>query len=238
MKLEKAVLEVRHPPALLLWDRSGTVWRNILKALPGAEPVEAQPNVTRFRLPPHDDLGVELEVFRLISANPERKLTEFKRRCEVFSRTVMDTLEISQLLRLGLRVIYSIPAKTAEAAADLVLSGGMLRTPPSLEQRPPFSGRVSLPEVAFRWEGKAIGVSYRLRAEMRNYELSIPPEFPPEIDAKSIKRSLYYATLDLDYYTTVNISRDQLVLAEWMESGFRVLKREADRMLGGSVDAE
>lgn len=234
MKLEKAVVELRHPRAFLLWDRAGTLWRHIQKALPGVEPLDAQPSVIRFRLPPNDDLTTETDVHRIISTSPDRKLADLKRRVDHFSRAVMDTLEITQLTRVGLRLIYSTPTQSRDEATRLVLAKGLIRLPDSLEARPPFSGRVALPEVAFRWEGKAIGIAYRLRADLRNFELNIPPDFPEDLNLKSLKREIHHATLDLDYYTTVSMSREQLILGEWLESGLKILRREADRLLEAS----
>lgn len=235
MTLEKAVVELRHPPALALWDRAGSLWRKMEKVLPGIAMLEAQPNATLFRLPPNNDFNVELEVHRLAAASPDRKLTEFKKHADQFSKIVLETLEINQLSRIGLRLIYSMRTKSRDEAADLVLAKGAIRIPKSLGDTPPFAGRLSLPEAAFRWEGKALGISYRMRAETRNFDLSVPPGFPSDL-ARSVKQEINYATLDLDYYTTVKMARDQLVLTDWIESGLRVLKREADRMLGETIE--
>jgi hypothetical protein len=234
IRLEKAVLELKHPHAYLLWDKAGSMWRTISRRIPGVEPLEAGPNLTRFRYPPNDEFSIDLEGHRMVAASPEKKLLEFRERAEVFSRAVSDTLEIAQFTRLGLRLIYAVPATSREEAAAMVLSKGILRPPTSLDDRPPFAGKAVLPEIGFRWEGKAIGISYRLRAETRNYELTIPPEFPREFNLASTKREMHYAAFDLDYYTTVSIPRGQLVLSDWLESAIRVLKRETDRILGES----
>lgn len=233
MNLDKAILEIRHPDALLLWDRSGSLWRAMQKVLPDLRAIEAQPNATRFALPPSDEINVDLGAHRLSCSSPDRKLAAFRQRAEHMFRIVSDTLDIGLLSRVGLRLIYSIGTADSERAAAAVLSKRIFVPPAGFMDNRPFGGKWLLPEIAFRWEGRSLGVSYRLRAETRTYNLSIPPEFPAELKVQSIQKELYYVTLDLDYYTTVSIPRDQFIVNEWIDSGLKILRREADRLLEG-----
>ena len=233
MVLEKAIIEWRHAPAYLQWDRAGILTRNLEREIPGLSVFGAQPNSIQLRVPPNTELVSELESHRIVATRPQRTLKDFQDKTDTFSRIVHQTLDITRFIRIGFRIIYSKITKDRDEAANLILNTKRIRLPEHKASEPIF-GKIVLPEVAIRTEGKTLGLSHRLKAETRRYELDIPIEFPDNIVSGpkgGISKEADYAILDVDYYTTAPVISDQLIIKDWIESGFRTIKQEADKFL-------
>jgi hypothetical protein len=78
-------------------------------------------------------------------------------------------------------------------------------------------------EVKFSWEGKHNGVFISVRTEKRAMEMQPPWDFRSHLDVKSLKFSVLY--VDVDYYTTTPLRRDQVDVAEWLGSSRRLVRR-------------
>ena len=50
LNLDQAVVEIRHPPALLLSDRAGTMWSAVREKFPKIKNTHAVPTKTVFQL--------------------------------------------------------------------------------------------------------------------------------------------------------------------------------------------
>lgn len=231
LSLDQAVVEFKHPPAYLLWDRAGELWYSLCKRWPALERIDAQPNVTRFKLPPADELAVEIDRHYFSSSNPARSFDAFEDIAEAFSADVLAVLAPQIFQRVGLRLIYSLQCKDREEASSLAFATGLFSRPSSLDKERPFGGRWLVPDIGFRWEGKAVGLTYRLRVEEKKYQITLPPGFPTKSSVKSFNEESISVSVDIDYYTTVVVPRGQMMTKRWINSGYNVIRTEIVRLL-------
>jgi hypothetical protein len=93
-----------------------------------------------------------------------------------------------------------------------------------------FNSSGSPTEVLFRWEDKEIGAFIRLRAESGEVKFTPSPEMRDYLP--SVDKRINVLTLDMDYYTVAAVRREQWNCTEWLQTKIRMIKKEADAILG------
>jgi len=227
--LDRAIVEIRYPPALLHWDRAGRLWSTMKGKWPELRLHQAQPSQTIFTLAsPRREAVVELEQARIIEFKTDKALPSFIEAVYDFFDVVLVTLEIDTIERIGFRQIFLHKTQDASTAAGLVADTGVLRLPPGS----PFgiTGKLLGPEYVVRWEGDTLGVRAALKAETRTLDYNPPPS-TPELDA--FRRETHGVVCDVDLFTTQPITVDQLNVREWLQQAALTVHRDAESLLGG-----
>lgn len=225
---ERAIFEVRYPPALLLWDRSGQLWSEARERWQGLEAIGAQPDKTVFKLEPDREFTVEIGAARIIRHWPKLPLKDFTENASSFFDIVTQQLEISTLSRVGLRLIFFREFPDRETAGAAVLETGLLNPPGGRcfgGEGKPISA-----DCSFVWETKAVGIRAVVAYQRREYKLERPLGLA-EIEPKEIVQN--GVVFDIDFYTTGIITIGQLGVDEWIQQHVRALKRDAGAFLAG-----
>ena len=127
-QLEQAVLEIRYPVALALWDESGALWRSVQAKWPEIQLTHAEPVKTAFRIG-KNALNVETELARITAVTPERSLEDFSATAKEFLGMATQHLQVSLYKRVGLRLVYFKEFKDKKEAASSFFSLRLIKVP-------------------------------------------------------------------------------------------------------------
>jgi hypothetical protein len=133
-------------------------------------------------------------------------------------------LRISQIDRVGTRLVYR---KHYESAADswkAVVAFGVARVPPDLFGH---SAGPSTVDIKFTWTDEAVGTHLAVRAEQKKLEIRSAPEFAEH--NQTIER--HDLVVDVDRFTTRSMPLDQFQSAEWLAGVNRMVSKDLPRFL-------
>ena len=224
--LEKAVIELRYAPALLLWDRAGRLWSRVLEKYPELKLLQAQPNQTVFNLGRDFQFSVQTEKANLITDEPEPGLEKFQELADSFVDTVVTTLEIAAVSRVGFRLTYFKTTRDQAEAVEVFRSTGRLRIPNGKlfgVENQHAGGAFTL-----RLEDKQLGATVRIEVEGRKVDFE-PPFGLKEV--ASVTDLRHGVTFDIDLFTTSATPVSQLRASEWIKQGLHVIRRDSSPFL-------
>ncbi len=225
-RLYTIAFECRFAPALLHWDRAGSIWSQVSGKHPGIKLIKGEPNQTAFRIQDRFELRVALGQFNVNGYNPGTAADEFISLADDFSSTVVRQVGIETFTRVGLRPIFIKEYPTREAASAPLLSLGLLRLP----EGPCFgiAGEPILPIYGLRWESDMKGCVINISVVEREYEFE-PPFAWEGVEPKKVKKTAL--NIDVDYYTVAAVEVSRLGFAEWIKQALHVVRRDANRFL-------
>jgi hypothetical protein len=105
LTVNRAVLELRFEHAVLLWDRTGSIFTEIRKLHAAIDFKNTQPNEQTTRLTPNLEFQMAVDRAFIVSARPSSDLSELKKACGDIFPIVIKGLEIVDLTRIGLRIL-------------------------------------------------------------------------------------------------------------------------------------
>ncbi len=228
LTLFHAAVEVRYPPAYLLWDRSGHLWSKLGLQFQGLRMLAAQPIETLFRLDSDVQFAARLENAALDAFKPNRTLTQFCEHAGRFFPLVVEMLEIAEFSRVGCRLMYTKEYPSVEEASAALLECGVLKWPEGKHFN--HSGKPVRPEWAFRWADGETGVHIRLRVDERKYDFVPPLIWEGPLPDKKDHVALTY---DVDWYTEAPVLVTQLLFEDWIHQCVHLTNRDSDAFLGG-----
>ncbi|MCP4202358.1 MAG: hypothetical protein GY769_10545 [bacterium] len=227
-KLERAILELRFPAALTLWDRAGQVWTDAKRRWPDLEARKAEPGETIFRLRNELELSVGLQSLRIVAFFPSRKLKPLVEIAGGFVKPTLETLGVEILDRVGARFLYFQKHPDREHAAEAILATKLMRSPKGSHFG--VEGDVAETEYVARIEEATKGVTVRLKVEGRKVDFVPPPNVS---ELKEFHRKEQGIVFDVDCYSTVEMTPSQLDPVEWIEQWNQTVKRGSDLFFGG-----
>jgi hypothetical protein len=232
-RLERAILEVKYENALLLWDRSGSLWTEVGAALNGVKVIQAQPNATIFAAGENKELFCGLDAARVIEHRPSRRLAEFSKCVDDVFPLLFKNLGIKSLSRVGFRLIFFRQCSDIVEASSLVLGLGRLTVPK--EKLFGAEGPPLFPEFAFRFKGAARSTTFRARADERRLEINMPPEIDVAAFGTLERRAvtLEGIVLDIDHFAHGAVLVDQLKPSEFVGTAMHLVRRDGDSLLKG-----
>ena len=218
-QIDRQILEARFPLNYLFWDRAGRLWTALARSFPDLKFVLANPNHTQFEAG-NFFLVAEAGVLRVTSKDGVT-FDQFEKETVNFCRIAVEVLEIEMFDRLGFRTIwikyFSSRSKTTEAFREF----GLLSVPDGNAfgiKEPPAQL-----ETRLTWEGSNVGAILGLRTEKRRVDPQIPWEVRSQLKATSTEQCAL--VLDVDYFTTASLQRDQVDVREWINSSKMVVRK-------------
>jgi len=154
-KIAQASFEVRYENAYILWDRAGQIWKRFSSIWPKLKPEKIEPSIAAFTLEPNFRLSVNLDKTFIADANPSSSLDNFIDMAHEFVTSAIQSLEITSLNRVGLRLIYEKTFPDKFEAANRLLSTKMMFTPEGRHFN--IEGKYLFPRYSLLWEGAATG---------------------------------------------------------------------------------
>jgi len=226
-QLEQAVLEIRYPLALALWDKAGTLWQVIQEKWPEIKPVHAEPTRTAFQIG-RNGLNVETQLARITTVNPDRSLEEFSAMAKDFLRLTTQYLQVLLYKRIGMRLLYFKEFKDKNQAASAFFSLGLVKIPDG--KRFEIENQPIDPQYVLRWESEKKGTLVQCRVETRKTDFDPPTALESLI--KPIHSEKSGIVFDVDYYTVSPVEPGQMDVVEWVRHGSHVIARDSKYIFG------
>jgi hypothetical protein len=224
---EQAVLEIRYPLALGLWDKAGALWTSVQAKWPEAKPTHAQPMKTVFQMG-KNALKVEAELASVTSLDPERSLEQFSSMAKDFLAMTTRYLQISLYNRVGLRVVYFKQFHDKKEASASFFALRLVTVPE--EKKFEIDDQPIDPHYALRWESDKKGVLLQCRVETRKTEFDPPPALESLI--KPIHQEKSGIVFDVDYYTVSPVEPGQMDMSLWVNHAMHIILRDSKYIFG------
>lgn len=223
-KVENVTFEARYDPALMIWDRAGATWTDVVSQFPELKWQNAVPNQQIFE---SRDVraSVEFEVTRVTIRGKEAD----KRAIELANallKSVSDNLGVAVFTRLGYREIRTHQFESLENAvkvaapfvSDRFLSSAIHGSKPATVL------------MSVKHEGETSGLTATLKVEDREVKVNIPWEMRDRLTDVFPKEHL--TTLDTDYFTIGTTRREALSIEDWIKQANRTINRHWKGLLG------
>lgn len=228
-KLQRITLEIRYDNAFLIWDHAGIITRELSRNFPELKlKGQPQPNLQSAELGPGLSSSVLIDKAFIVSIYPTHSLEEFRVAADFFFSVVIRFLEISDLTRIGMRLIHEKKFETRDDVAKFLAS-----SLPMLNREGDFfsvsKGGLKDADLSLRWEGDSTGCLVRIQSQDQKVEIDIPAEFR-DVNFPEVKRTA--AIADIDYYahlpTPVTKFRASAIIENWT----KVVRRDLGSFLG------
>ncbi len=228
-KLETIVAELRYPFTFILWDVAGELWHELEEKLPakGFIITEASPASVTVTYADKYEIGIQQERFVLNTSIPNVSLPEFFEILKVVFDLVTEKLQIEVFNRIGFRQVFVKPySNIKKAVADL-------RTLPSIQIPPQIllgnENNYIAPGFSIRIEDGKKGKIFRLQAQNRRFEISIPPQFVSEANDIPNVFTQSIIVFDIDSYTQVQTTVGQLSIVDWFKQAHATIVKDAEK---------
>lgn len=220
-----AVCELRYSEAYSLFDQTGRICKDLARLFTNFKVENPTPASTTMRAD-EGVFAVEMTQCRFTSQKPDTGLKLFAEHGKRFFDSILYNLDIRVFTRIGLRTFHRKEFANLEEAKKALAALQLINLQP-MER---FGADSEPSEIVYRWEGRQTGASLRLKAEMGQIDIVLPPEIGGE--TQEIHKSLTGLILDVDYYTVAPVERSQWDAAAWITNSFRLVRRQTDSILG------
>lgn len=227
-KIEQAVLEWRYENAYALWDRAGLIWTDAVAHWPALVMESAKPNEISFTKDRRFDYKVEISQTRIIEHYPKNDISLFLEECPILFNITRERLELTDLTRIGFRIMFFREYPTREEASKDLMSIGLLNAPKGKFFN--IDGKMRDGGFNYRFEDDELGALISFRVYQRKIELT-PPPGTPEIKPISVEKS--GILFDVDYYTRSQVAANGFSPKPWVEQVHHMIRRDSKAFLGG-----
>lgn len=223
-QIDQAAVEIRFSPNWLLWDRAGSIWAATASRFSGVQVLQAQPNNAIFVHPDGQEFKIESDKAAYIEFSPEKELKNFGQHAEQYLDIVASVLGLTELSRVGFRVIlFQQYSNLEEASARLrKASRAVGNIPSSL-----FDVKGPVKDLSLVWRQEAEDVGYRVSMRSENIEFSFDPPIATRRHFKPEKKTESRVVFDIDYYTRLPLSLTQFKCRDWIAQVAKTLRRDA-----------
>ncbi len=223
LRMEKLVLEVRYEPALMIWDRAGTVGSRIKSRWPSFKIMQSEPAVQAFAINNRFEVRVSLDRSAVMDTQAKKgEVPDFVEMSKYVVELLIEQLRVDEFTRIGFRPSFVRRCKSAREAAGLFMTTGAIRVPDSYQGGSEFS-------VVLRSDTESIGRRAQLATRSRKEEVS--PPLGSSIEAT--KELFEEIVFDLDYYTKATVKASNFSVETWVDQGLRQASEDARRILDG-----
>jgi hypothetical protein len=226
LTLSGLTFELRYSSAWKLYDRAGSIWTLVEAEFGSLKPLEVQPNSTRFAVNKEVDLSVQLDKAHVGWVGTKIEQKKFIAYAEFIVRLLRAELGVDAFTRLGLRPIFRKRFKSKDEVIAAFLETGLIR--PFSGKNFGVEGRPAHLDFNIRTEGDTLGWQGHLFTQTKKISVERPLG---DEDIPDFELEKYELILDVDYFTTAEVSFGQLRTDEWINQAMRVIRRDAGVML-------
>jgi len=231
-ELQRGVLDLRYDLAYPMWDNAGALGKRISDFPLPISLEDADPAKLSFTLGEDMTLEVELQKTVINDYQPDAALDSLGEIGDRMVPRLARILDVDLYERVGARVHFFQPFRSAEEAADQFVEADLIHIPDS--EGPHFGAEGNIEEASYkqRFEGDRRGVTIRMQTVSRKVEASLPPQFQwSDLDRRHVSEK-HGILFDIDLYTVAPVEHDQLNLVEWTDDALRLIRRDCAPFLG------
>lgn len=227
LTLEKIILEVRYNQSFLYWDNSGKAMASLVAKHPKIEIRDVQLSNT---VSDWSEEGLTINFNNLkgdVTQDFPKSLETFKGVCATLCDALKEFLEVKAFSRIGLRIIHSLPTKTAAEARELMSKTNLVQVDAS-KLEPFGKGRVEERQTLIRYESEDKGCAFRISHASREVTVKIARPFI--IDSSKFSKEALI--VDVDFYTKKSVDVPVFVPADFIRLSYRTLEQNVIPFLG------
>lgn len=224
----QVTMELRYADAFILWDRTGTIWREIEHQYKSLRNTGAAPNLATFIADERFGLSVGINQAVITDHKPSGGANSTTEAMGGFAKVVIGCLEIPVLKRVGTRIIHRMRCKSAEDARsklEAALPIKASKTPFFNIQPERFS-----PHLKLDVNDGELGYTVQFHANERTFEFEPPPEVS-DFELATARKTIGELVLDFDFYTMKPIPTESFDASVWVSGWHKSINKEADRVL-------
>jgi hypothetical protein len=230
LSLRSLIFELRHARAFLLWDRAGVIATDAAHRWPALILREATPGQVRLTLGTRAEISLKLEQAHVAISDNKLTLDELIPYSSFLYETTLRVLEINTLTRVSLKTTFIKEYSDIDDAVRDFVATGMTK---ALDGKHfGIEGKIASPStVVIRFEGDYLGCANTLQVRKRTSKLDVP--VIGNNDFEIITKEHVEFVYDCEYFTTADMNVGQLNATRWIEEAMRVIRRDANTILGG-----
>jgi hypothetical protein len=222
--LGQTVCEIRYDMAFLIFDRTGAVCEECKAHYPDLKLIQASPAATSFTFDKRT-YAVEQMASRAAVPVAHHDPKVFAAEAAPFFETVLRTLEIPVITRVGLRQTFYQTFPGRDDARNAVRGLNLPLAQPSSH----FGIKEPTQEASFRWESDAIGAMLHVGSLPDPVWMQMPGLLQIENnyrDEKKVREGFEsVAFVDVDFYTVSPVLRAQWDTEEFITTNSHVIKK-------------
>ena len=228
-KLVNTIFQIQYPEAYEIWDRAGSISRQLTEIWPDLKNREAKPQQQSLsNREVHIQTGFVQTTFTLFGEKglDELKVSRIKESYEV----LRSELNLSYLERVSTRVVYAKEFRSAKEANAFILGKNLGHWPETKVFDQPLDGESNGLELHYRFEDSQSFAVLRLKAESLKFEADLDPYY---VDEPDIRVTKHRVNIDFDRGTFGSDAPEKLRIDEWFKGYMHILRRDIEKVLKG-----
>jgi len=230
-RLEQITFELRYNHEQYYPAKFQQFWREIQNQLTGQFKPLREQEVTVVNYDNKFEFQVSADRFAIIQFYPDSLLKELSEVSGVFYDAVIKVFEIEEIIRVGLRLIYSKNYENSVSVAEALYKTPYINCPDNLYLID--KGVPLIPTLAIGWRGEEKGITYRLKGNSGSIGLDLPLQMVATGDyPEHIEKVYNQVILDIDIYVHKPILPGQFFSGEWIKQAYDTVKKEGSKFFG------
>jgi hypothetical protein len=230
-KLELLSFELRYEYEKFYLYNLRPFWREIHTHLKGEfSPVEqGEQSVINY----NDKFEIQIspDRFAIVEFYPNRLLTDFLEISRIFFEAAVKVLELEEITRTGLRLIYSKEFQDPIAVAEALYNTPYINVPNDLYLS--GNGTPLIPNYAIGWKDEEKGITYRLNGKSGKLGIDLPLQMIAAGQQPThIEKVFNQVNLDVDIYVHKAVSPGQFFPVEWIRQAYKTGHNEGEKFFG------
>jgi hypothetical protein len=231
----QVTLELRYDEAFQLWDRTGSLWRELQRHFKSLKHNQVSPNQSTFVADNRFVLSVSLTNAVITDHKPTGGASNTVQAMSTFAEAVVEELQIPVLKRVGTRFIHSLRCKDADEVR-VKLSEAL---PVRFAAAALFNVTAThiTPSLKLDINDEELGYTAHLHAIEKRYDLEPPPDLS-ELNLDHGSQTINEMVFDVDFFTMRPLPTESFEPSVWLNGWNKTILRDADKLLDLFVSAK
>ncbi len=225
-RISQLVTQLSYANAYEVWDRAGSIAREMAAIWPGLDLVEGVPVRQVLRSP-----GVQLETGLQTCVVTLSQVDSIDRATPQLQRTIelwIRELQLKDVKRVSTKARFVRDFTSIREANGFLISLGLVPWPQTKVFNQPEKSEKNTFDLLYRFEDPESFTTLRLASEEVVYEIRIDPAFEYDGETKKVKCR---AIVEFDRGVLGKVSMSGFRVEEWFKGFQHVLRRDIDKIL-------
>ena len=226
-KIINFVFQIQYVDSYALWDRAGTVAKQLCDIWPNLKLVEGNPQQqTLANENASIQSGINISTITINNENvfDQLHVKQVKETLDVW----LKELEIDEFSRISARVIHAKNFASLSQANKFIFDLNLAKWPTSKVFDQPEKTDLNGLDISYRFEDENSFSVLRARAEQLKYEVNLNPEF---VKTPEIKESISRAIVDFDRGLLGKIPIEKFRVEDWLKGYQHILRRDIEKII-------